>query len=173
MVWCGLFLFLIPAFLSAQEYPTKPINMVITFSPGGSADPSVRLFASQTEKFLGQPFIITNNGGGGGSVAMAIFSKERPDGYHLAGCSNTSLIRIRQFREVPYKLEDFVPIMHFGAPPSDQECRVSTDCLPSPSFNRKLIIPFSTLASLFVGVIYTGTFLPGIVFLKPGRNVPV
>lgn len=107
-----------PALLYAQEYPTKPINVVITFSPGGSADPSMRLLANRTEKYLGQPFIITNNGGGGGSVAMAILAKERPDGYHLAGCSSTSLIRIPQFRTVPYKHEDFIPIMHFGAPPS-------------------------------------------------------
>lgn len=49
---------------------------------------------------------------------MAILAKERPDGYSIAGCSSTSIIRIPQFREVPYKPEDFVPIMHFGAPPS-------------------------------------------------------
>lgn len=118
VILCGMFLLMMSTFLHAQEFPTKPINMVITFSPGGSADPSMRLLANKTEKFLGQPFIITNNGGGGGSVAMAILSKERPDGYHIAGCSSTSLIRIPQFREVPYKYEDFVPIMHFGAPPS-------------------------------------------------------
>jgi len=118
MLLCGLLFFSIPAFLYAQEYPFKPINILITFSPGGSADPSMRLLANKTEKFLGQPFVISNNGGGGGSVAMAILAKEKPDGYHLAGCSSTSLIRIPQFRSVPYKLEDFVPIMHFGAPPS-------------------------------------------------------
>ncbi len=115
---CGWFLLLMSDLLHAQEFPAKPINMVVTFSPGGSADPSMRLLASKTEKFLGQPFIITNNGGGGGSVAMAILSKERHDGYYIAGCSSTSLIRIPQFREVPYKYEDFAPIMHFGAPPS-------------------------------------------------------
>ena len=118
MLLCGILFFSIPALLHSQEYPTKSINTLITFSPGGSADPSMRLLASKTEKFLGQPFIISNNGGGGGSVAMAILAKEKPDGYHLAGCSSTSLIRIPQFRTVPYKLEDFVPIMHFGAPPS-------------------------------------------------------
>ena len=114
----GFFLFLFPTLSLAQDFPTKPINILITFSPGGSADPSMRLLASKTEKFLGQPFIISNNGGGGGSVAMAILAKEKADGYRLAGCSSTSLIRIPQFRTVPYKLEDFVPIMHFGAPPS-------------------------------------------------------
>jgi putative tricarboxylic transport membrane protein len=118
MFLCGLLIILVPSLLWAQGYPTKPINMLITFSPGGSADPSMRLIASKAEKFLGQPFVITNNGGGGGSVAMAILTKEKPDGYYIAGCSSTSLIRIPQFRTVPYKHEDFTPIMHFGAPPS-------------------------------------------------------
>jgi tripartite-type tricarboxylate transporter receptor subunit TctC len=79
-------------------------------------DISTRVLASKAEKFLGQPFIISNNGGGGGSVALGIVAKERPDGYYLAGCTSTGLIRIPQFRPVPYKLEDFIPIMHFGAP---------------------------------------------------------
>jgi putative tricarboxylic transport membrane protein len=118
MLLCGLLFLWMPALLSAQEYPTKPINILVTFAPGGSADPSMRLLAGKAEKFLGQPLLITNNGGGGGSVAMAITANEKPDGYHLAGCSSTALIRIPQFRTVPYTYHDFVPIMHFGAPPS-------------------------------------------------------
>jgi tripartite-type tricarboxylate transporter receptor subunit TctC len=109
-------LFLIPILSSAQSYPTKPINVLVGFAPGGTMDISTRVLASKAEKFLGQPFIISNNGGGGGSVALGIVAKERPDGYYLAGCTSTGLIRIPQFRPVPYKLEDFVPIMHFGAP---------------------------------------------------------
>lgn len=109
-------LFLIPIPSSAQSYPTKPINILVGFAPGGTMDISTRVLASKAEKFLGQPFIISNNGGGGGSVALGIVAKEKPDGYYLAGCTSTGLIRIPQFRPVPYKLEDFIPIMHFGAP---------------------------------------------------------
>jgi len=109
-------LFLIPILSSAQSYPTKPINILVGFAPGGTMDISTRVLASKAEKFLGQPFIISNNGGGGGSVALGIVAKEKPDGYYLAGCTSTGLIRIPQFRPVPYKLEDFIPIMHFGAP---------------------------------------------------------
>jgi tripartite-type tricarboxylate transporter receptor subunit TctC len=109
-------LFLIPILSSAQSYPTKPINILVGFAPGGTMDISTRVLASKAEKFLGQPLIISNNGGGGGSVALGIVAKEKPDGYYLAGCTSTGLIRIPQFRPVPYKLEDFIPIMHFGAP---------------------------------------------------------
>jgi tripartite-type tricarboxylate transporter receptor subunit TctC len=110
-------LFLAAGFSAAAEsYPTKPINVLVGFAPGGTMDVSTRVLAGKAEKTLGQPFLITNNGGGGGSVALGIVSKERPDGYYLAGCTSSGLVRIPQFRPVPYKLEDFVPIMHFGAP---------------------------------------------------------
>jgi tripartite-type tricarboxylate transporter receptor subunit TctC len=111
-------LLLIPTFSSAQTYPTKPIHILVGFAPGGTMDISTRVVASKAEKLLGQPFIISNNGGGAGSVALGIVAKEKPDGYYLAGCTSTGLIRIPQFRTVPYKHEDFVPVMHFGAPQS-------------------------------------------------------
>jgi len=116
MIFLSGIILLTPVLSSAQSYPTKPINILVGFAPGGTMDISTRVLASKAEKFLGQPFLISNNGGGGGSVALGIVAKERSDGYSLAGCTSTGLIRIPQFRPVPYKLEDFVPIMHFGAP---------------------------------------------------------
>jgi len=111
-----LILHFVPTLAPAQTYPTKPMNILVGFAAGGTMDVSTRVLASKAEKHLGQPFLISNNGGGGGSVALGIVAKERPDGYSLAGCTSTGLIRIPQFRTVPYKLEDFVAIMHFGAP---------------------------------------------------------
>ena len=116
MIFLSGIILLTPVLSSAQSYPTKPINILVGFAPGGTMDISTRVLASKAEKILGQPFLISNNGGGGGSVALGIVAKERSDGYSLAGCTSTGLIRIPQFRPVPYKLEDFVPIMHFGAP---------------------------------------------------------
>jgi tripartite-type tricarboxylate transporter receptor subunit TctC len=109
-------IFFIPILSFGQPYPTKPVNILVGFAPGGTMDISTRILASKAEKFVGQPFLISNNGGGGGSVALGIVAKEKPDGYYLAGCTSTGLIRIPQFRTVPYKLDDFVSIMHFGAP---------------------------------------------------------
>ena len=77
-------------------------------------DISMRVLANKTEKLLGQPFVILNNGGGGGSVALEIVAKEKTDGYHLAAFSSTGLIRLPQFRTIPYKYEDFVSVMHYG-----------------------------------------------------------
>jgi len=112
---CGFFLILIPILSFAQQYPTKPINLIVTFAPGGTLDTSTRILASKAEKFLGQPLVVSNVGGGAGSVALGQVAKKRPDGYDITSCTSTGLIRIPQLRAVPYSHEDFVPIMHFTA----------------------------------------------------------
>jgi len=111
----GFLILLVPRLLLAQHYPAKPVNILVGFAPGGSVDTVTRTLASKAEKFLGQPFAISNNSGGGGSVGLGIVAKERPDGYHLAGCTSTGLTMIPQLRTVPYKLEDFIPIIHFAS----------------------------------------------------------
>jgi tripartite-type tricarboxylate transporter receptor subunit TctC len=110
---CGLLLMLLPGISFAQPYPTKPINLIVTFPPGGTLDTSTRILAIKAEKILGQPVIVSNVGGGAGSVALGQVAKKRPDGYDLTSCASTGLIRIPQLRAVPYNHEDFVPIMHF------------------------------------------------------------
>ena len=112
----GFFLLWVPTLSFAQEYPTKPINLMMTSAVGGTVDISTRLLANTAEKILGQPFIMSNNGGAAGTVAIGILAKERPDGYHLASGANTPLILLPQLRDLPYKLEDVVPIMNFASP---------------------------------------------------------
>jgi tripartite-type tricarboxylate transporter receptor subunit TctC len=122
----GFLLLVIPALAFTQEFPTKPINVLVSFPPGGEGDILPRLLASKAEKFLGQPLIISNRGGGGGSVALGIVAKEKPDGYHLVSCASTALVRVPQFRTVTYKLEDFVPIMHYVTPQSGLTVRADS-----------------------------------------------
>ncbi len=111
----GFLLIFVPVLSFAQQYPTKPINLIVTFPPGGTLDVSARILASKAEKFLGQPLVVLNVGGGAGSVALGQVAKKRPDGYDITSCTSTGLIRIPQLRAVPYSHEDFVPIMHFTA----------------------------------------------------------
>jgi len=115
IVWMGVLFASLPCLSFAQPYPSKPISVLVGFVPGGSVDTSTRLLVGKAEKFVGQPFVISNNSGGGGSVALGIIAKEKPDGYRLAGTTSTGLVLIPQLRAVPYKLEDVVPIMHFLA----------------------------------------------------------
>jgi tripartite-type tricarboxylate transporter receptor subunit TctC len=111
----GLLCALVPGLSLAQDYPTKPVNVIVTFAPGGTLDTSTRILAVKAEKFLGQPVIVSNVGGGGGSVALAQVATKKPDGYEITSCTSTGLIRIPQLRAVPYGPDDFIPIMHFAA----------------------------------------------------------
>ena len=116
IVLAGVLLILAPGLLFAQAYPTKPINLLVSFAPGGTLDTSIRVLTSKAEKVLGQPFVITNNGGGGGTVALGIVAKQNPDGYHLVACTSTGMVGAPQYRNVTYSHEDFIPLMHYGAP---------------------------------------------------------
>lgn len=111
----GLLFVLVPVFALAQDFPTKPVNVIVTFAPGGTLDTATRILATKAEKFLGQPVMVSNVGGGGGSVALAQVAKKKPDGYEITSCTSTGLIRIPQLREVPYVPEDFIPVMHYAA----------------------------------------------------------
>jgi tripartite-type tricarboxylate transporter receptor subunit TctC len=113
VLW-GILLFLVPTLSSAQQYPTKPINILIGYASGGAVDPSLRAVAAGTEKFLGQPLVLSNRGGGGGSIALGIVAKERPDGYHLVCASSTGFVYVPQFQKVLYELKDFEPILTYA-----------------------------------------------------------
>lgn len=109
-----LVLFWLPTLSFAQEFPRKPINLLVSWAPGVPSGVATRFIANAAEKFLGQPFAITDNGGGGGTVALGIVAKEKPDGYHLLGTNSSPFIRIPQLRSVAYKREDFIPILQYG-----------------------------------------------------------
>jgi tripartite-type tricarboxylate transporter receptor subunit TctC len=118
-VYCLVFFTIltgVPGLLFAQDYPTKPINLAITSSVGGTVDTTGRILADKVEKILGQKVIVTNNGGGGGSIAMTALAKEKPDGYHIAYGPNSPLCEIMYLRKMPYTLDDFVPIMQCAEP---------------------------------------------------------
>lgn len=115
-VGSALLIGLVSPLWSQPPYPTKPIDLLIGYAPGASVDLTERMLASKAEKYLGQQFIMTNNGAGGGAVAVTLGAKKPPDGYGLLGTSSTPLVRVTQFRTVPYKWDDVVPIMHFAAP---------------------------------------------------------
>jgi tripartite-type tricarboxylate transporter receptor subunit TctC len=106
----------LPMWAFGQEFPARPVNLLIGFVPGGAVDPTLRVLAAKAGKILGQPFVISNNGGGGGSVALGITANAKPDGYHLVGCAGPGLVWVPHFQKVSYKLDDFVFVMHYGAP---------------------------------------------------------
>ena len=65
----------------AQEYPSKPITLVVPYPPGGSTDLTGRAMANAAKKYLGQPVICENKAGGGGTVGPSLVISKPPDGY--------------------------------------------------------------------------------------------
>ena len=80
----------------AQEWPTKPVRIVVTFAPGGSSDVVARALSIPLQKVLGQPVVVDNKPGGGGTIAASEVHRAAPDGYNLL-MSNTTPISLSPF----------------------------------------------------------------------------
>lgn len=70
-----------PPVVQAQAYPSRPIKVIVPFSPGGGSDIVARMVASRLQALLGQPFVIDNKGGAGGLLGMEMTARSLPDGY--------------------------------------------------------------------------------------------
>ena len=106
----------------AQEYPTKPVTMIVPFPPGGVADIVGRPLAASMEKALGQPVVVVNRTGAGGAIGMAAAAKAAPDGYTiLMALSSISIFPVSdpmQGKAAPYQISDFMPIALVTADPT-------------------------------------------------------
>src|SRR5205823_13773842 len=75
-----------------QSYPTRPIRVVVPFSPGGAVDGPMRLIAQELSKRLGQGIVVENKPGAGAMIGSEIVAKSPPDGYTLLLASHTNAI---------------------------------------------------------------------------------
>ncbi|MGH8663460.1 MAG: tripartite tricarboxylate transporter substrate binding protein [Burkholderiales bacterium] len=105
-----------------EQFPSRPITMVVAFPPGGVADTTARPTAAAMEKVLGQPVTITNRPGAGGAVGNAVTANAKPDGYTiLMALSSISVIPAADelFNRKPaYSLDQLVPIALISADPT-------------------------------------------------------
>ena len=72
-----------PSWVAAQEFPNRPISIVVPFPPGGVADLTARPVAAAMEKILKNPVIVVNKTGAAGAVGMSFVANSKPDGYNL------------------------------------------------------------------------------------------
>ena len=105
--------FAFPAF--AQQYPTRPVRVVVGFAPGGGVDISARLLAAKLGEYFGQQFIVENKPGAGTNIAAAEVAKSAPDGYTLFMNSPAVVINTALYAKPPYQLSDFTGVSIFAA----------------------------------------------------------
>ncbi len=101
-----------------QEYPTKPVRVVVAFAVGGFADGVARLVGQKLSERLGQPVVIDNRGGAGGNIAAKLVAAAPSDGYTLL--VNTAAISINAslYKNPGYDISrDFVPVALTGSTP--------------------------------------------------------
>src|SRR5438552_5590456 len=109
---CASLLLVACAALAADDYPARPIQMIVPFPAGGPADVVGRLYAQPLAAVVGQPVVTLNRDGASGSIGTAAAARAAPDGYTLVfGTTSTMVVNPLVMREVPYDFwKDFALI---------------------------------------------------------------
>ena len=100
---------------SAQNYPEKPVKLLVPFAPGGVADLTARVLAQKLSQSMGQQVVVENRPSAGGIVASEAVAKSDPDGYTLLLLSNANAVSATLFKSLPYDtVKDFAPVSTVG-----------------------------------------------------------
>ena len=113
LLWlgCGL--------AAAQDYPSKPITLIVPFAPGGSSDLISRMLAQKLTEGFRQQVIVDNRGGGAGFIGTQAVARAAPDGYTLSlGHIGTLAVNPAMFSKLPYALSDFTPVTLIATVPN-------------------------------------------------------
>ena len=104
---------------AADQFPTRPIRIVVPYAPGGNVDISARIIAPPLAEVLGQTVVVDNRPGAGGNLGASLVAKSTPDGHTLlVGSSGPLSVNPVIFKNLPYdSLKDFAPISTVQAVP--------------------------------------------------------
>jgi tripartite-type tricarboxylate transporter receptor subunit TctC len=100
----------------AQQWPSKPVKLVVPFTAGGSTDTVARIISEKLTPRIGQPVLVENKAGAGGAIGSDFVAKSAPDGYtYLVGTSSTMAIAPWVYTKLPYNpTRDFAPVTLLG-----------------------------------------------------------
>jgi tripartite-type tricarboxylate transporter receptor subunit TctC len=136
---------------AAQDYPARPITLIVPFPAGGGVDAVARIVADRLSRALGQPIVIDNRGGAGGVIGMRLAARAAPDGYTLVMAhTGTTSINPTLYANPGYDpRKDFTPIGLISSTP--------IVIMTHPSFAPKTIGEMIALAKAQPGKLNIGT----------------
>jgi tripartite-type tricarboxylate transporter receptor subunit TctC len=115
----GVVFALVSSMAIAQPYPSKPVRIIVPFTPGSATDTMARPVADKLSAALGQPFLVENRPGAGGTIGIAALAKSPPDGYTLAVVSTGHVVNPVLYANLQYDtLKDFNGVAPLAGQPS-------------------------------------------------------
>jgi tripartite-type tricarboxylate transporter receptor subunit TctC len=114
-----LSLFASSPWAAEEKYPTRQIELILNFPPGGPLDTGARIIHPALQKEMGVPILLTTKGGAGGALGADYVAKAKPDGYTVLATNNGALTIAPQINaQITYKYQDFTPVCTFVADPA-------------------------------------------------------
>lgn len=123
----------------AQDYPSRPVRIIVPFAAGGSSDTISRIIAQKLTASVGQTFLVENRPGAGGNIGMDSVAKAAPDGYTLLFAAGSLAVNVSLYSKLPFDpVKDFQPIIHV--------CSVTGILVVHPSVTATTAAQFIDLA---------------------------
>lgn len=111
--------------MAQDKFPSKPLTVIVPWSPGGGSDRSMRLVADAASKYFGQSVVVVNKPGAGGANGTRAIASSKPDGYTL-GMVGAGVVARQYNNPNANPLSDLIPIAFFGADPAALSARADT-----------------------------------------------
>lgn len=135
---------------AAEKYPTRPVTIVVPYTPGSTLDIHCQLFADRLSKILGQPFIREHKPGAGGTLGASLVARGKPDGYSIYPGTSSSIVLAPIIQKLDYKFEDFYSIGTYA--------RAGTVVLVKSDSRWKTFKDFADEAKKNPGKLQAGTY---------------
>lgn len=156
-------LFLFPTFqaLAQDDYPSRPIEVVVPWPPGGPIDVGIRFFSDKWAEFLGAPVIVINKPGASGAIGANYVAYAKPDGYTFLGTSDTLITTRLERKDAGYDLNsfsflfDYSKLFAFFSVKSDSRWKTLNDFLKEAKSNPGKL-KYATFGPNSVTVMVTG-----------------
>ena len=153
--------------MAADRYPSRPVTVVVPFTPGGSTDIMARHEAEVLQRALGQSFVVENKPGAGGEIGIAYAAKAAPDGYTVLHSPSIIILLPYMKKVVSYDLaKDFVPVMLTGL---TQFALVAAPTLPVSSVKDLIALAKSKPGELTYAS--SGTGSPHQIFAEQFKSM--